>query len=106
MLRIAAFASDVVPSIATVRPFSGPSQAKRSWTHVNTAPRSELVQSLVERMPRTRRQFARRDPHRLLPFLAFGHGHATQSTVRLVPREVLRTGALRGFHHGLLGLMS
>src|SRR5713226_4994306 len=45
----------------------------------------ELVQSLVERMPRTRRQFARRDPHRLLPVLTFTHGHAPQSTLRPVP---------------------
>src|SRR3972149_1013656 len=37
MLRIAAFASSVVASMATVLPLSNPASTSRSWTHVNTA---------------------------------------------------------------------
>jgi hypothetical protein len=37
MLRMAALASNVVASIAMVRPLSSPAAAKRSWTQVKTA---------------------------------------------------------------------
>jgi hypothetical protein len=37
MLRMAALASSVVASIATVRPFNKPAVARRSCTHVKTA---------------------------------------------------------------------
>jgi hypothetical protein len=37
MLRMAAFASSVVASIATVRPWSNPAVTRRSCTHVKTA---------------------------------------------------------------------
>jgi hypothetical protein len=37
MLRMAALASKVVASIATVRPGKRPAATRRCWTHVNTA---------------------------------------------------------------------
>ena len=73
--------------------------ARRFGERVEAIRGQHLIQPLVERMARTLRQVARRNPHRVLRSLPFpSHRHARQTTLRSI-----QGGTARDFHHGLLG---